>query len=371
MEVKVSSVREENDTLYFTISNLDVCFANTIRRTILSDIETIIFKTMPYEQNQCNIYENTTKLNNEIIKQRLGCIPIHISDIKTPLDNLLMTLEVENKDDNIKIVTTEDFKIKIGDKFLPDSKVKEIFPPYIGPTNSEQYYIDIVRLTPKISDTIPGNKIKLDCKFSIGKSKDDSMYNVVSTCSYGNTLDEEQINIILQQKMKQLKEQGKTKEEIAFEVNNWKVLEAKRIFKKNSYDFKIKSLGVFDNKDLVKKACVIVQDKSVLLLDELQSGNTSILKSETTMDNCYDILIKDEYYEIASILNYLIYTDYYNNDNKVVTFIGFKKMHPHNDNSTLRIAFAADHDGENTIIKIIEECIKRNVNLFQKINKLF
>ena len=101
-EVKVSSVREENDTLYFTISNLDVCFANTIRRTILSDIETIIFKTMPYEQNQCNIYENTTKLNNEIIKQRLGCIPIHISDIKTPLDNLLMTLDVENKDDNIK-----------------------------------------------------------------------------------------------------------------------------------------------------------------------------------------------------------------------------------------------------------------------------
>ena len=373
MEGKVSNVREENDTLYFTLSNVNVCFANSIRRIILSEIETIIFKTMPYNENKCTIYENTTKLNNEIIKQRLSCIPIHISDLKTPLNNLLMVLDVSNTDDTIRIVTTEDFKIKdrSQDKFLPENKVREIFPPYIGPNNSQEYFIDLVKLHPKISETILGNKIHLECEFSIGKSNDDSMFNVVSTCSYGNSLDDQKINIILQEKIKKWKDEGKTKEEMTFEINNWKTLEAKRIFINNSFDFKIESLGVFENKDLVKMACNILQDKSIHLLEELQSGETPINNSVTTIDNCYDIPIKDKYYEIGSILNYLIFTDYYNNETQMVSYIGFKKMHPHDDTAVLRIAFENDSNGQTAIIKMFEDCIKKNVKLFQKIDKLF
>ena len=44
----------------------------------------IIHKLM--KENQCNILINTTKHNNEIVKQRLSCIPIHITDDDFPLD---------------------------------------------------------------------------------------------------------------------------------------------------------------------------------------------------------------------------------------------------------------------------------------------
>ncbi len=59
--------QEEGGILKFTISSIDVSFVNALRRTILSDIPIIVFKTTPYEQNKCNIISNTTRLNNEII----------------------------------------------------------------------------------------------------------------------------------------------------------------------------------------------------------------------------------------------------------------------------------------------------------------
>jgi hypothetical protein len=33
-------------------------------------------------KNRSTILTNTTRLNNEILKQRLSCIPIHITDLK-------------------------------------------------------------------------------------------------------------------------------------------------------------------------------------------------------------------------------------------------------------------------------------------------
>ena len=51
-----------------------------LRRTILSDIPVVVFRTSPEEENNCIIDKNTTRFNNEIVKQRLSCIPICIAD---------------------------------------------------------------------------------------------------------------------------------------------------------------------------------------------------------------------------------------------------------------------------------------------------
>lgn len=373
MDFKIDKLREENDVLTFQMQGLNVSFANSIRRTILSDIPTIVFKTMPYSENKCTIYENTTKLNNEILKQRLSCIPIHISDLSISIDDYLLELNIENDSDEIKIVTTKDFKIKNKqtEKYLSDQDTKKIFPPFVGPSNSHEYYIEFVKLLPKISETIPGSKIHLDCKFSISTSRDDSMFNVVSTCSYGNTIDQEKIDIVLNEKIASWKKEGKSKDEITFEVNNFKALEAKRLFIPDCFSFVIQSLGVFENKYLVKQACSIIEAKAVKFLDELQNNEIKIEDAVSTIKNCFDIALVDEYYELGTILNHLLYTNYYSSEENLLSFVGFKKMHPHDDAATLRIAFTTDQHGHNTIIQIIEQVIKIIVNTFQKIKKLF
>ena len=76
----ISNLSDEDDTLRFTLSNINVSLANGIRRIILADIPTLVFRTTPYKENKSTIYINTSRLNNELVKQRLSCIPIHISD---------------------------------------------------------------------------------------------------------------------------------------------------------------------------------------------------------------------------------------------------------------------------------------------------
>ena len=49
------SVVEENEQLKFTISGVNVSIANSLRRIILSEIDTVVFKTYNEEVNTCNI----------------------------------------------------------------------------------------------------------------------------------------------------------------------------------------------------------------------------------------------------------------------------------------------------------------------------
>ena len=70
-----------------------------------------------------------------------------------------MEFNVENTTDTLMFVTSENFVVKdlVTGKQLPRDKIREIFPPddYTG------YFIDFVRLRPRISAEIPGDKIKL------------------------------------------------------------------------------------------------------------------------------------------------------------------------------------------------------------------
>ena len=49
---------ETDTTLSFTLENADVSIANALRRVILSEIDTVVFKTTPHSQNKTNIIVN-------------------------------------------------------------------------------------------------------------------------------------------------------------------------------------------------------------------------------------------------------------------------------------------------------------------------
>ena len=79
----LSNVKESQETdgiMTFTIENANVSIANALRRTILSDINCVVMDTS-LEKKDIKIFKNTTRFNNEILKQRLGSIPIHIKDL--------------------------------------------------------------------------------------------------------------------------------------------------------------------------------------------------------------------------------------------------------------------------------------------------
>lgn len=364
MTSKISDLKEENGKTTFTISNIDVSYVNAIRRTILSDIPIIVFKTSPYEENKANILINTSRLNNEIVKQRLSCIPICIKNLEEfPIKNYLLEIDVENKTDTSIIVTTKDFKIKDISKntYLEDNDVKQLFPPYIPPTGNGEYYIDFLRLRPKLTDEIPGERIKLTCEFSIGTSREDSTFNVTGTCSYGFTPNPEKIEEQLEIRKQKWKDEGMTEQKIKFEAANWKLLEGMRYVIKNSFDFIIESVGIYDNEEIIIKACIILYKKLSELKQSIEQNQIEIIQSDNTLENSYDVILVNEDYTIGNILNHELYKIFYT-DLKLINYVGFKKIHPHDSDSILRISLVNKSQGitsiETMLIATIEEAIK-------------
>ena len=365
-QVELNS-KHNDEVLMFTLSGVNVSLANALRRTIISDVPLIVFRTAPYEQNKATIITNTSRLNNEILKQRLSCIPIHIKDIEGfPLKNYQLELNVENITDTTMYVTTKEFVIKdlVTGKPINESKNREIFPPddYTG------YFVDFVRLRPKISDELPGEKIHLTCELSIGTAKEDGMFNAVSTCAYGFTVDDLAQDALLAKHKQTWKDEGKNAEEVEFESKNWKLLDGLRVTKKDSFDFTIQTIGIYDNVELIHKGCEILIDRLQYHDMLLEKDELAIENSQNTLNNSFDIILENEDYTIGKVLEYFMYAKFY--ETKVLTFCGFKKMHPHDTQSIIRVAYK-DAIDKSTIKGNLKECIDESIQVFSKIKKEF
>ena len=205
---------ENNNILKFTLSGVNVSLANALRRTILSDIPIVSIYTQTYEDNRCHIDVNTSRLHNEILKQRLSSIPVHIKDLNVLPNNYILEIDLQNETDSLMYLTSEHFKIKNKENgnYLTDEETKKIFP--MNPKTN--MYIDFARLRPGIGDQIPGEHIKLSAEFSIHTAKEDGMFNAVSKCSYGNTPDLVQANTIWLKKEDSMRSDNASNDEITF-----------------------------------------------------------------------------------------------------------------------------------------------------------
>ena len=137
------------------------------------------------------------------------------------------------------------------------------------------------------------------------------------------------------------------------ETKNWKLLEGQRVIKNDSYDFGVETIGVYTNAELVRKACNILIKKLEGINSLLDKDELAITTSTNTMKNCYDIILENEDYTIGKVIEYTLYAKFYE-ELKTMTFCGFKKLHPHDSDSIIRVAY---HD-------VVDKAdVKQNIEL--------
>ena len=377
MDPVVKNLSEDAGALYFTLNGVEMSFANALRRTMLSEIPTIVIETDTYEKNQCNILINTGRLHNEILKQRLSCIPIHTTHLRDTEDqkalpgNYQLMVDVKNDTDNIIYVTTEDFKLrdKKTGTVLSHEEQEKLFPGLFPKNVQTQSYIDFARLRPKVGIEIEGEQLSLIADFSVNIAKESSMFNVVSKCAYGNTPDKDKAVTVWDKVEAKLRADGETDSDIKFQKENFRILDTQRHFIPNSFDFVVETVGVYDNREIITKACVVLQNKFIDMVQMVDSGVVSILTSETTMDHCYDIHLEDEDYTMGKIIEYLMYTKFYEKQG-VLSFCGFKKFHPHDTKATVRVAFKTKNEKSMVGNLLREVCVDAQ-QVFKDIYRLF
>ena len=346
----IESFVDHDGTLKFTVKQINVSLANAVRRTILADIPTYCFRTLPHAENRVDITANTTRLNNEIIKQRMGCIPIHLKANDPDFEHFnvedyRVVLDVQNTGTANAYVTTKDFRmvnVKTG-KELSESVVRRIFPPDAITSG----YILLARLMPRLTQFVEGERLALTAEIGVGTSRMDGMYNVVSTCAYCATPNVEEAEKVWAERAKILERDGNDPAAIAFEKKNWFAMEAQRYTHPDSFDFIIESVGVYSNTEIVTKSCLLLVEKCKKLISDIEnaSGDVDVSPSDTTLSNGYDVTLQNEDYTLGKCIEYFIHTNHYAGS-KTVSFCGFRKNHPHDTHSMIRMAFRAPTDAD-------------------------
>lgn len=363
MTPRVSDKHEKDDIFTFTLNETNVSIANALRRTLISDIPSVVFHTFPYSENQCTISKNTTRFNNEIIKHRLSCVPIHITDMSIPLDNYLLIIDKKNESGIVEYITSEDFQIKDvkTDKFLSKGDRDKIFPK----NSMTGHYLEFLRLRPKLGSNLQGEALSLTCKFSVSTAKQNSAYNQTSTSLFKNTLDAVRANDEWAKKEKVMKSEGIKSADIAFEKKNWFLLEANRIYIPDSFDFVIKSVGIYENKELIKKACDVLINSFNHVKQAVESDDTtvvSIKQSSTTINNCFDVTLHNYDYTVGKVIEYFLYHTHYEGD-KMLSYCGFNKEHPHDTHSIIRVGFKNQTDTA-VVKQFMSEALTSSINTF-------
>ena len=352
MEPKITNLRENNNILNFTLSGVNYSIANGLRRTILSDIDTVVIHT-----SDESISLNTSRLNNEIIRQRLGCIPVHIKDLTIPIENYVVEIDIKNESDKLMIVTTQDIKVQNlqTNTYLSKSDVEQLFPP----NNITGDFIDILRLRPKLSDNHNGEMIKLACALKRSNANENGMYNVVSTCSYGATVDNELADKKLKDYLKSFKD--KKSSDLTLLEKDWNNLDRQRYTIENSFDFIIETVGVFENMEILELGL----KKLIHRLQQCITIQYETKQIESTIKNCYEVKLDDISHTIGNIINFCMYDMYYEK-NKVLNYNGFLKKHPHDTFSTLKLGFNETSSIE-TVRMTVKQSLLAGIEIYKNI----
>lgn len=130
----------------FNIKNTRVSLVNSIRRTIISDVESIGIRTLPYDKSQVSVNSNDTPLYDQFVAERLSNVPIHMPDVDNiNLSDYELTLDVKNDSNLPKDIFSNDIKIRKLSKmnYMSDSDTKKIFPP--DPITGEYVFINVLK----------------------------------------------------------------------------------------------------------------------------------------------------------------------------------------------------------------------------------
>lgn len=356
MNTQLNVVEKGGDTVVFDVENTKPSFMNGLRRTILSDVETVGFYTEDYNTSSLRVLKNTSSLHNEFLLHRLSLIPIYIPDTQSfNSDRYYFTLKVQNTSVQPLNVTTDDFKI------LDKTNNVEVKPTTLFPhdpiTNDP---ILITRL--KSNPGSEGEMIHIEGTCIKGSGKDNASFSPVSCAVFTNKIDDEKVEKELE---KYLSEKEGIKEEL---VRKFMIEEKERHFhvdedgNPDQFRFTVESIGILPPNVILTRALDILSFKLTMfeteikkVMDGLESEIVSVEKANVVMD-AYDIYIQNENHTLGNFLQEYI-RDF--GDQYKVKFVGYMNPHPLQKMIVLRIALNSVDVTKNDIITEVLDVTRR------------
>jgi DNA-directed RNA polymerase subunit L len=236
----LGAIPEKNSRRKFTLG-ANVCIANALRRAILSDVPVVVMRTSPHENDDCTITKNNTRFTNELVKQQISGVPVHVrADDAEFLSDAELVLSVDGDR-----VSTEDFRLRDRHtgEFAPDSVTRAVFPK-----NEHGFFVDLM--------TEANTKLDLTCGFSVGTAGENGMFVAANECGMRATPDTERIRVAEAEKRAEIANRSPPLTEAAAktEMVDWGHLQAPRITRPNSFEFTVRTVCALTPEEIVLAA---------------------------------------------------------------------------------------------------------------------
>ena len=277
-------------------NNIKISLANSIRRTIISDIPTYII-----DPKNITFFENTSMLNNEFLKHRLTLIPIISDNTDINYDNLIISCKKKNDSENMESIYASDFVCKYTEdvKVIDNNLIFKYPSILFGKLKNDQY-------------------ISFESKLVKNNAENGgAFYSPVSACLYTFKFNDD---------------------ERLYEKNN--------NGEPNVYVFKIESIGFYSPLKITLMGLDLLITRLNSVKNEFLNNDSKKIIRNIDISNFYSFLIDNENDTIGNLLSTYITYD------KNVMYCGYIIEHPLKKNIILKIQLKEDNNIEN-IIKTI------------------
>ena len=343
------------NVIRFTLSPSNVSYANTLRRAIITEVETVAFRSDIKEDGtttDVKVHKNSTPMSNEMLAHRLGLIPVHVKDpLNWVPENYTFKLDVTNDSSDLLDVVASDIKV-YKDRGPEEEPLLvpsvEFFHP--DPVTHDTCLIAVLKGRTGAQEP---ESLSFTASASVGSGRENAAFMpVTSRCSYGYTLDEsperrkENFTAWLQKSKKvtpsELDSNPTRKGEMERE---FATMEQQRCFlidatgEPYSYDFIVESVGVLTPVYCVARALEVLQAKltryASIDVGDLPEG-VKVQPADAQMKG-FDFMFQHEDHTLGNLLQTYIEQAMMDDG---VTFVGYKVPHPLRDEMLLRIGVA-------------------------------
>lgn len=378
------NIRKLNDRAYaFTLSPIHVTYANTIRRLILTGVETVAFRsdmTATGSTTDVVVKRNDTPMTNEMLADRIGLLPINITEPLTwKSDKYVFTLNVAGDKDNTAYVRSSDFKVKE----IVSMDNAEVEPASV-PTEKFFPANSITGDTCLIATLQPGSGalqqfIEIEAKATKGTGREHARFIPVSQCSYEYTPDSNPQRVEemfvkwldVAKKASAVEKGSERYNELRREFNTMQIKRCYKVNEKNepfSFDFTIETAGVLSVPYIIKRACEVGEN----MCSRYVNIHRGELPDEITISAAdtriigFDFLIRGHDHTLGNLIQTWLVENHIQGEAKPkITYAGYSVPHPLRDEIILRIGV---EDGEEATARLaLAEAAKGCVDMFQKL----
>jgi len=364
----------------FRLAPTHVAYANTLRRLVITGVETIAFRADMTENGTTSdviVNTNTTPMTNEMLAHRIGLLPVYVPEpLKFDGSKYLFKLEEQNSTDVSRDITCSDFTVyevttttttTTTTPAIPENSDVEndtnstplrdpvesrklvatelFFPPH--PLTRDTCLITTFK--PTIYGKGAGESISLLARPSLGTGRDNARFTPVSQCSYIYSRDTSPDKLrgvyekwlINHKKVmpESLKEDPERAAILEREFNTMEVAKVYLTDEKGepfSFDFTVETVGILSVPYIIQRACEVGEQLCLKYANiGEKSMDTVYIQPADTRIRGFDILFQGEDHTLGNLFQTWIDQNLVGKG--VVTFAGYKIPHPLRDEMLLRI----------------------------------